>query len=68
MNDKAQAVKRYERYCPQKLRNYVVHTLGYECCRDWDFETLADEFGLGYMIHWNKELAKLDRSLQTQAH
>jgi hypothetical protein len=58
-NEKIAAVKSYQKNCPQKLRDYVVKTLGYKRCNDWPFEMLADEFGYGYIRYWNMELEKV---------
>lgn len=63
LSQKARAVKNYERNCPQSLKAYVTKTLKYESCADWDYESLADEFGFGFMIHWNDELEKLNLSM-----
>jgi hypothetical protein len=59
LSPKAQAVKKYEKHCPQKLKAYVTKTLKYESCKDWSFEELADEFGIGYMMYWDEKLQEL---------
>ena len=59
MLNKTAAVKAYQKNCPVKLKGYVVNILGYKCCESWSFEELADEFGLGYMMHMDKELQKI---------
>ena len=59
MSNKIAAVREYEKSAPLKLRAYVVSVCGYKCCESWSFEELADEFGIGYMIHMEKERQKI---------
>jgi len=59
MSNKVEAVRRYEKSAPMKLKAYVVNVCGYKSCESWSFEELADEFGFGYMLYMEEERKKL---------
>lgn len=61
MQNKIQIVREYQDLAPMSLKAYVVGILGHKCCESWSFETLADEFGLGYMRYVNGCLEKFSK-------
>jgi hypothetical protein len=60
INEKLMIVTAFEKNCPQTLRDYVVNTLGYKNCNDWPYDLLVDEFGYGYIMHWDEKLHEND--------